>query len=297
MNIQALDVTLRDGGNRTNFHFSDEDIQHILSGLDNSGIEYIEIGYRNGSIHPIPDLGRAGLCAKNYLAYCTSLIHHSRIAVMAHPQNLTQADLEELKSFGISMIRICIAKGGVQAAYSIMQDCRKLGFITSANFIHISQYHEPELDEAVEQISQISPDIVYFADSNGSLLPAKVKKMYEKYVNAYSMAFGFHAHDNLGLAQANAIAAAGAGVSYIDFSLAGMGKGIGNLRTEYFTAYLHALNIKKYRLESILPAANYVRKMFHTEQENIPMDEFERGILDLSTAEIKTKNSTNNKAS
>ena len=65
-----------------------------------------------------------------------------------------------------------------------------------------------------------------------------------------------------------------------------MGKGIGNLKTEFFTAYLHANQIKKYHLEAILSAANYARHALHIGREPVEMDEFIRGISDLSTAEI-----------
>jgi 4-hydroxy-2-oxovalerate aldolase len=51
-----------------------------------------------------------------------------------------------------------------------------------------------------------------------------------------STAVGFHAHDNLGCAVANTLAAIGAGATYIDASLAGLGAGAGNLATELFAA-------------------------------------------------------------
>ncbi|WP_232220293.1 beta/alpha barrel domain-containing protein [Legionella tunisiensis] len=72
--IELLDVSLRDGGHRTNFHFKNNELQAILTSLDNSGIEYIEIGYRNGSIAPIENIGKAGLCEKDYLLFCTSQV-------------------------------------------------------------------------------------------------------------------------------------------------------------------------------------------------------------------------------
>ena len=68
-----------------------------------------------------------------------------------------------------------------------------------------------------------------------------------------------------------------------------MGKGIGNLKTEFFTAYLHAIHVKKYNLQDILNAANFTRHSLRIGQENIEMDEFSRGIFDLSTAEIQNR--------
>jgi 4-hydroxy 2-oxovalerate aldolase len=287
MSINLLDVSLRDGGHRTNFHFTDENLARILKPMDNSGFEYIEIGYRNGSLHPIPDIGPAGLCEKAYLDSCKALIKNAKIAVMVHPDKVGKDDLLELKDANAALIRICIAKGEVERAFETLALCKALGFETSANFIHMSYYSEAEMDTVVGRMCQYAPDIIYFADSNGSMLPQNIAAMYGKYTKQYAIPFGFHAHDNIGLAQANAIAAIEHGATYIDASLAGMGKGTGNLKAEFFTAYLHALDIPKYNLDEVLTAANYVREALGIGQEALEMDEFVRGISDFSTADLK----------
>ncbi|KGP62793.1 4-hydroxy-2-oxovalerate aldolase [Legionella norrlandica] len=285
--ISILDASLRDGGHRTNFYFKDDDLKKILVPLDNSGIEYIEIGYRNGSLHPIENIGRAGVCQKDYLLYCNSLIKKAKIAVMVHPKNIVEEDLEELKACGVQLIRICLARDDLVNAVPILKLAKNLNLETSVNIIHVSYYSEKELDTLIEEISQYEPNMIYFADSNGSLFPDKINKLYKKYTYKYKIPFGFHAHDNLGLAQANALAAINSGVHFIDASLAGMGKGTGNLKTEFFIAYLHANKIKKYNLEDILTAANYVRDALKIGHEPIEMSEFIRGISDLSTADLQ----------
>lgn len=284
--MDLLDVSLRDGGHRTNFHFSDEELQKILVPLDNSGIEYIEIGYRNGSIRPIANLGLAGLCGKDYLLLCKKLIKNSKIAVMAHPTNLNFDDLKELKKCGVHLLRVCIPKNGLATALPVIEWAKKINLEVSVNFIHLSYYNDEDLNQVVKEVSKYQPNMIYFADSNGSLAPERIKAIYEYFTQQYIIPFGFHAHDNLGLAQANAMAALSAGALYIDASLAGMGKGIGNLKTEFFIAYLHSINIKKYNLEASLMAANYVRNALNIGHEPVEMDEFVRGITDLSTADL-----------
>src|SRR5580704_13548052 len=158
--IQLLDASLRDGGHRTNFHFSDKELEGILLPLDKTGVEYIEIGYRNGSLHPIDNLGRAGFCEKNYLHLCRSLIKKSAIAVMAHPNNITDPDLVELKDLGISLLRVCIAKDTFTEAIPIIKIAKKLNFQISINFIHMTYYTDEELDEVVEQASKYQPDMI-----------------------------------------------------------------------------------------------------------------------------------------
>ncbi|MCR4933660.1 MAG: hypothetical protein K6A29_05630 [Lachnospiraceae bacterium] len=50
--IRVLDVTLRDGGCVNNFNFGTEYMQDILSAQEQSGVDFIEVGYldsKNGS--------------------------------------------------------------------------------------------------------------------------------------------------------------------------------------------------------------------------------------------------------
>ena len=285
--IKILDASLRDGGHRTHFHFEDNVLSALLTPLDKAKIDYIEIGYRNGAIRPIENMGRAGFCDKAYLDQCRSLIKNAKIAVMMHPTNVSAVDIQTMKDSGVDLIRICVPRGGAELAGPLVDIVRTLGLQVSVNFIHASQYQVNELDKAVEMVSKHEPDIIYFADSNGGLMPEQVTRIYEKYTRHYPSTFGFHAHDNIGMAMTNTIAAIAAGAQYIDASLGGMGKGIGNLKTEFFIAYLHANNIKKYNLHETLVAANFVRQALHIGQEHIEMDEFIRGIHDLSTAQIK----------
>ncbi|WP_392538744.1 4-hydroxy-2-oxovalerate aldolase [Legionella sp. 227] len=286
--IMLLDASLRDGGHRTNFHFEDMHLEKIIGPLDNSGIEYIEIGYRNEMLAPTT-VGRAGLCKKDYLLLCRSLIQKAKMVVMVFPNNLTQNDLMELKECGVDLLRICIAKNELASALPKIQMIKNAHMNVSVNLMHISYYQDNELTDSIQKISEYEPDIIYFADSNGSLLPSRTQKIYEQYTSKYPFPFGFHAHDNLGLAQANALAAMDSGVRFIDASLAGMGKGTGNLKTEFFVAYLHSIQLKKYNLEEVLKAANFVRSALKIGQEPIEMSEFIRGISDLSSASCQPK--------
>jgi len=287
--IKILDVSLRDGGHRINFDFKKEALEVILTSLDNAGIEFVEIGYRNGYAPCSKSLGVAGLCPKDYLLYCQSLLKKTGMAVMVHPQNISQTDLQTLKDCGVKLLRICVAKGRVAEACPVIDMSKEIGLMVSVNLIHISHYSEGGLRASLETVNKYQPDMIYFADSNGSLFPKQIDFLYRTFTQQYPTAFGFHAHDNLGLAQANALAAIQAGATYIDVSLAGMGKGTGNLKTEFFISYLHAANNKKYKLQPILEAGNYVREHLKIGHEPLEMDEFIRGISDLSTAQLKQK--------
>jgi 4-hydroxy 2-oxovalerate aldolase len=291
-----MDVTLRDGGYQTNFSFNNDVLTNILTFLDQSNIEYIEIGYRNGSVHPINNIGDAGLCHADYLQLCRSILKKSKMTVMLHPHNVKESDLDELKSHKVDTLRICLSKGKEKEAFEIIKKSKDRNFEVSVNITRISHYDEDALDNLISKVIQHPVDIIYFADSNGSMLPTKTLSLYKKYISKTPIPFGFHAHDNLGLAQANTLAAIEAGVKYIDSALSGFGKGIGNLKTEFFVAYLHALNIKFYDINKLLQACNYVKKKFNP-ASNIKINEFRMGIEDLSIDDILKLNKIKRSAS
>lgn len=282
-----IDVTLRDGGYKTNFHFSNRELNTILSSLDNSQVEYIEVGYRNGSVHPIKNIGPAGLCDKKYLKKCRSLIKKSKLAVMFHSKNMLDDDLKELVDCGVDLVRICIPKNNYKKSLEFVEKSKALGLAVSVNVTRASQYSEKEMSDFLSLIESYCVNVIYFADSNGSMHPLDVKCIYEKYSAKIGVSLGFHAHDNLGLAQANTLAAIDGGASFVDASLVGIGKGIGNLKLEFFISYLHAIGIKKYDIERILSASNFVQDRLMGKNNKISMKQLLMGICNLSIDEIE----------
>lgn len=55
-NVKVLDVTLRDGGYRNNFDFTDDQARVITTGLADAGVDLCEIGYCKGSFSPRPGM-------------------------------------------------------------------------------------------------------------------------------------------------------------------------------------------------------------------------------------------------
>src|SRR5439155_939888 len=83
---------------------------------------------------------------------------------------------------------------------------------------------------------------VYSVDCAGALVPEGVRARVEA-VAARVGAVGFHAHDNLGLAIGNTVAAIEAGASQVDGCLRGLGAGAGNAATELLAAVLDRMGI------------------------------------------------------
>jgi 4-hydroxy 2-oxovalerate aldolase len=102
-------------------------------------------------------------------------------------------------------------------------------------------------------------DYVYVVDSAGFMLPPEVKQRVGALKSSLKCPVGFHAHNNLGLAIGNSLAAIEAGVDILDGSMRAMGAGGGNAPTETLIAVLKRMGIETgVDLNKILDAAKLV---------------------------------------
>ncbi|MBY0544791.1 MAG: 4-hydroxy-2-oxovalerate aldolase [Gammaproteobacteria bacterium] len=281
-NTKILDVTLRDGGYKTNFNFSPLLIANILRVLDTARIPYIEVGYRNGSYKAIPEMGPSGYCDNDYLQYCRKFIHYSKLVVMCHPKNIPQNDFVEMKECGVDSVRICFPIDNENSGYKSIERALKSGLDVFVNITRISRLSDHDLMQLVKKLSNYPLVAIYLADSNGSLTPEKIGQLYSNLIQITHIPLGFHAHDNLFLAQSNAISAINCGATFIDASLFGIGKGAGNLRTEALVTYLSTDKNKDYDLCLLLEMAEKINQDINQNFHSMKTKDIIMGIFDLS---------------
>jgi 4-hydroxy 2-oxovalerate aldolase len=114
-----------------------------------------------------------------------------------------------------------------------------------------------------EYAKKIQIDFFYLADSLGNCKPTDLIKLSNILKKKFTLKnFGFHAHDNLGLALSNSITAIRMGFGFIDTSINGMGRGAGNLKLEEF------LKRQKKHKESWLIESFIQNKMLDLEDQN-----------------------------
>jgi homocitrate synthase NifV len=104
-------------------------------------------------------------------------------------------------------------------------------------------------------------------DTIGVLTPATSKKMIREVMSAVDIDVEFHAHNDFGLAVANALAAAEAAAQFprrtlwVSTTVNGLGERAGNVSLEVFVMNLHShYGIDRYRTEHILPLCKHVEK-------------------------------------
>jgi hypothetical protein len=108
-----------------------------------------------------------------------------------------------------------------------------------ANFMKSYTQLPAYFARAAAESVQYGADAIYLVDSAGGMLPEDVRA----YIRAAQdvtpeVKLGFHGHNNLGLAMANALVCMEEGVSIIDTSLQGFGRSAGNVSTELFLGLL-----------------------------------------------------------
>ena len=94
--------------------------------------------------------------------------------------------------------------------------------------------------------------MIYIVDSYGAIYPEQMRELadlFVEYGTKYGKKIGIHAHNNQQLAFANTIEAVARGVSMLDATVSGLGRGAGNCAVE---ALIGFLKNPSYRLDPIL---------------------------------------------
>jgi 4-hydroxy 2-oxovalerate aldolase len=283
--IKNLDVTLRDGGYRNNFSFPREyAIAHARESAA-AGLEWVEIGYRKGSFKPIEGIGLTGRSDDDYIRAVAAAIGPERVCVILHPHNVTEADIHEMYEAGVRLIRICASSvRPLDPALGLVRLGKAAGLTVAVNFTRASRIEPRHLVRLTGSVADAGADVVYIADSNGSMTPSETSRLITLVRSVSDAAeVGLHAHANLGLALPNAIAAVDAGATWMDSSVLGMGKGPGNLRTEQWLAYLARIGQgDHYDFGRLLALADRLQREIPESVPALPLADLALACFDLS---------------
>jgi 4-hydroxy 2-oxovalerate aldolase len=101
-----------------------------------------------------------------------------------------------------------------------------------------------KLLEEAKKMQSYGANGVILMDSAGSSTPRIVTEKISKLAEGLSIAAGFHAHNNLGMAVANSFHAIEAGATIIDGTVRGFGAGAGNCALEVLAGLLYKADIR-----------------------------------------------------
>ena len=242
-----LDCTLRDGGYYNDWDFSLEFAQHYLFAAAQAGIDIVEIGFRHADNRP-----RLGRFASSHDALLRQLDYPAqlKVAVMTNLSDLISESesLEEVvhrffapsQDSPVSWARIAAHFNKIAHVPTVVDLLHDLGYRVGVNLMQIASRSQGEIEEAARLVGAARPEVLYFADSLGNLHPSQIERITRAFFQVWPGEIGFHAHNNRGLALANTLAAADCGVTWLDGTLMGMGRGAGNCPTEFLLTELQA---------------------------------------------------------
>ncbi|MFI6444908.1 hypothetical protein [Kitasatospora sp. NPDC050543] len=277
--ITLLDVTLRDGGYANGHAWTPEEAESVVRAADEGGLHWTEVGYYR------PATGDAlrppsSWCPDGYLKRLAACLTGTRMAVMAHPGQVTAADVGRLPGLGVGMLRLPVRPDNLPQALELVREARAVGLESCLNIIRVSELPDAELERMVAAVAGSGVSALYIADSNSSLFPEQVAELIGRCVRAAPMPVGFHAHDGLSLAFANSLAALRAGARYLDASMGGIGKGGGNLVAELIAPYLKLHHGLPLRLQPLTRATAAVVQGWLTTDSAARASSVVHGLLD-----------------
>jgi len=241
--IKVVDCTIRDGGLVNNSQFSLETVRAVYKAVCESGIDYVELGYRNSrEFFSDDEYGPWRFCDEDSLRKVVEGIDpgQTQVAVMMDAHKAFATDLLPADESVVKLIRVATYVKDVDKAIHICQVAAEKGYDMTVNVMAISREGSPALDEALDQIeSETKALAVYIVDSYGALYSEEVHFLVEKYqMHLPTKEVGGHFHNSQQLAFANTIESIIKGANFVDGTLMGLGRGAGNCPTELLLGFL-----------------------------------------------------------
>lgn len=236
--IRIVDTTLRDGMHAVSHQFTPEDMAQIAQSLDAAGVDTIEVGHGDGLGGSSFQYGFAAYSDEEYLRAVSQVLKEAKLDVLLIPGIGTQEHLKMAAEYGVKVARIATHVTEADVGEQHIKLAKELG-MEAIGFLMMS--HMAEVDKVVEQaklFANYGADAIYVTDSAGALTPQGVAERIKAVKNATGLPIGHHAHNNLGLAIGNTLAAIEAGADMVDGTLKGLGAGAGNAQIEVLNATL-----------------------------------------------------------
>lgn len=260
--MNLFDNTLRDGGNVVGHGFSLELTESMVRGLLNAGIADIELGNCKG-LGAYDKLGaNKAPSDEEYFQVLQPYLPKGRIGMFMMAKC---ADAEKVKAAadaGLQFLRVGANAGDGTGSLDAVRMVKEAGLVCRYSLMKAYVSTPEALAAEAKMLQDAGVDKITIMDSAGTMFPADAAAYVTALKKAVTIPVGFHGHSNLGLSQANALAAVAAGADEIDCGLLGMARSAGNCATE-----LAAATLKK---EGYLPEVDLYGLLDYLDGELIP---------------------------
>lgn len=263
---KLLDCTLRDGGYYNAWDFSVDLINDYLEAMSAISVDYVELGFR--SLEANSFKGSCAYTTDNFIRQLNLPIN-LKLGVMINASGivnhnkgleyaLSQLFKPSIKS-PLTLVRIACHMHEFESALPACLWLKEMGYEVGINLMQIAERSKDEIEKVAFLASKYPIDVLYFADSMGSMSPDHTSDIISTLRLSWEGPLGIHTHDNMGRAMANSLCAVSNGVTWIDSTVTGMGRGPGNVQTEYLAIEL--AEFKKIPL-NLAPLLSVIDKHF-----------------------------------
>lgn len=290
-NFKLLDCTLREAP-LDDLMWGDLSIQKMIHGLENANVNIIEVGFLKNAPY------KFGSTSFQRVEEITPYLKNKKPGVMyVALVDYGRYDLEYLSEYdgrSIDAIRVCFKHHEIDQVLDYAAEIRAKGYQVCIQHVDTMGFTDEEITRFIQKVNEFKPFAYSVVDTFGAMYGSDVKH-YAELANQYldkDIWLGFHAHNNLMLADANDqlfIEMLGEKRNIIvDASLYGCGRSAGNAHTELVAQYMNRKQCADYDINEMLDLIDTVIAAAQEETEwgySIPY--FIAGMYNAHTFNVK----------
>lgn len=269
--VLISDPTLRDGSHAVKHQLTAGQVAAYAAIADAAGVPIIEVGHGNGLGASSLQVGESLISDVAMIKVARENIKRAKLGIFILPGFATiNKDLKAAVDAGVDVIRVATHCTEADLSERYINFAREQGkeIYGALMMTHLAS-KEILVEECLKMESYGAQGVVLM-DSAGAYLPSDVTEKITALRSALTVPVGFHAHNNLGLAIANSLAAAQAGAGILDGSARGFGAGAGNAAIEILVAVLEKMGYETgIDLYKILDASDLAEKEIMTVMPSI----------------------------
>jgi len=225
---KIVDTTLRDGEQMAGLELGFKDKIEFAKIIDSTKIFQIEAG--------TPAMGGD---EKKSIEKLMSLGLKSKISAW---NRMNINDIDHSIDCGVDIIHISVPVSDIQIKWKLSKDriwvinemkrsvyyAKEKGFEVVVGLEDASRTSMDFLIQICKEAKALGIERVRYADTVGILYPEKIFKLISQIKQIVDVSIEFHAHNDLGMAVANSVAAVMAGAEFVDSTFGGIGERAGN---------------------------------------------------------------------